>query len=131
MDIHLKIAGSLLIILSLLHMTLPGYFNWKVELSRLSHMNRQMMVVHTFFIALIVLLMGLLCVTSSIELFETVIGNKIALGLGIFWSFRLLIQFFGYSSSHWKGKSFETIIHIILSILWTYLSVLFFFIYWT
>jgi len=131
MDLHLKIAGSLLIVLSLLHITLPRYFNWKNELSRLNQMNRQMMYVHTFFIALIVLLMGLLCVTSSRELIETTIGNRLALGLGIFWSFRLFVQFFGYSSSNWKGKTFETIIHIILSIFWAYLCVLFFFIYWT
>jgi len=84
-----------------------------------------MMAVHTFFIALTVFLMGLLCLTSSSELIETNFGKKISLGLGIFWTARLFIQFFVYSTDLWKGKKFETIIHFIFSLLWTYLSVVF------
>jgi hypothetical protein len=96
----------------------------------LSLINRQVMYVHTFFIALVVLLMGILCLTSAKELIETDLGKKIVLGLGIFWMIRLFIQFFGYSSKLWKGKTFETIIHIVFSFLWTYLSTIFLMIYW-
>ena len=91
----------------------------------LSLINRQMMIVHTFFIALTVFLMGLLCFTSSKELINTRLGQTIALGFAIFWSIRLLIQFFGYSAELWKGKTFETSIHIIFSLLWLYLSYVF------
>ncbi|WP_309640839.1 hypothetical protein [Flavobacterium sp.] len=125
MDIHLKIIGVLLILLALIHSIFPKYFNWNEELQPLSLINRQMMTVHTFFIALTVLLMGILCLTCSNELIETNFGKKIALGLGIFWTTRLLIQFFGYSSDLWKGKKLETIIHIIFSILWLYISTIF------
>ena len=65
-----------------------------------------MMTVHTFFIALIVFLMGLLCLTSSNELIETNLGKKISLGLGIFWTVRLFIQFFGYSSDTLERQDF-------------------------
>lgn len=125
MEIHFKIIGFLLIILALVHIIFPKYFNWDKELSSLSLINKQMMIIHTFFIALTVLLMGLLCITSSSELIGTNLGKKISLGLGIFWSVRLLIQFFGYSSDLWKGKKFETLMHIIFSILWAYLSSIF------
>ena len=125
MEIHLTIIGSLLIVLALLHATFPKRFNWKQELSSLSIMNRQIMYVHSFFIALIVLLIGLLCITSSNELLHTTLGKQIALGLGIFWAARLFVQFFGYSSKIWKGKPFETIVHIVFSIFWTYLSAIF------
>ena len=84
-----------------------------------------MMYVHTFFIGLVVFLMGLLCLTSADDLTKTELGKKITLGLGVFWTSRLLIQFFGYSSKLWKGKAFETAVHILFSILWTYLSVIF------
>lgn len=84
-----------------------------------------MMTVHTFFIALTVFLMGLLCLTSSNELIETNLGKNISLGLGVFWTIRLLFQFFGYSSKLWKGKTFETIMHIAFSLLWAYLTVIF------
>jgi hypothetical protein len=83
------------------------------------------MYVHTFFIALTVLLMGILCLTSSSELIETNLGKKICLGFGIFWAIRLFLQFFGYSSKLWKGTTFETIIHIVFSFLWVYLSYVF------
>lgn len=125
MEIHFKIIGVILIALALIHVIFPKYFNWKEELKSLSLINRQMMMVHTFFIALVVFLMGLLCLSSSIELIETKLGKTISLGLGIFWSIRLFIQFFGYSSELWKGKTFETIVHILFSLFWTYLSVVF------
>jgi hypothetical protein len=83
------------------------------------------MYVHTFFIGLVVFLMGLLCLTSSDDLIKTEFGKRITLGLGIFWTTRLIIQFFGYSPKLWKGKTFETTIHILFSLLWTYLSVAF------
>lgn len=126
MVIHFKIIGGLLIILALVHVIFPKYFNWKEELKSLSLINRQMMTVHTFFIALVVFLMGLLCLTSATELIETKLGKTITFGHGIFWSTRLFIQFFGYSTELWKGKTFETLVHILFSLLWTYLSVVFF-----
>lgn len=125
MEIHFKIIGVLLITLALVHIVFPNYFNWEKELKSLSLINRQIMVIHTFFIALTVFLMGLLCLTSSNELIETNLGKKISLGLGVFWAVRLFIQFFGYSTDLWKRKAFETGIHIIFSLFWTYLSIIF------
>src|ERR1700733_6501317 len=113
MHLHLIIIGILLIALALLHIIFPKYFNWEEELSSLSLINRQMMTVHTFFISLVVFLMGLLCLTSSNELIGTNLGKKISLGLGIFWITRLFIQFFVYSTKLWKGKTFETTVHIL------------------
>lgn len=125
MEIHLKIAGSLLMILAVLHIFLPNYLKWKQELGALSLINRQIMYVHSFFIALVVFLTGLLCITSSSELISTSLGKRISLGIGLFWFIRLIIQFFGYSSRTWKGKAFETTIHIAATIFWVYLSVVF------
>lgn len=91
----------------------------------MSLINRQMMFVHTFFIAFTVFLIGLLCLTSAKEIIETPLGNRVALGLGVFWALRLFIQLFGYSSKLWKGKGFETMVHVIFTMLWIYLSVTF------
>jgi hypothetical protein len=130
MELHLKIIASILIALSLVHIGFPKYFNWKYELRELSTINRQMMYVHSFFIAFVVFLIGLLCLTSSKGLIETELGSQVALGLSIFWGLRLIIQFFGYSSKLWWGKGFETIVHILFSFLWAYLSVIFFVLFW-
>lgn len=129
MELQLKIIGVLLIALALVHIIFPKYFHWDKELSLLSLVNKQMMQVHTLFIALTLFLMGLLCLTSSNELTTTTLGKRISLGFGIFWGVRLLIQFFGYSSKLWKGKTFETTIHILFSLLWTYFTLTFINIY--
>jgi hypothetical protein len=129
MEWHLKIIGVLLIILAIIHVVFPKHFNWKEELKSLSVINRQLMYVHSFFIAFVILLIGILCLTSSNELTGTPLGKKISLGLGLFWTTRLIIQFFGYSSKLWRGKTFETSVHITFSVFWTYLAAIFILIY--
>jgi hypothetical protein len=106
MEIHFTIIGFTLILLSIIHVIFPKYFNWDKELNLLSLINKQMIYVHTFFIAITILMIGILCLTSAQELLQTNLGKKISLGLGIFWTLRLFIQFFGYSSVLWKGKTF-------------------------
>ncbi len=130
MELHLKIIGIFFIALALLHVGFPKYFKWEEELATLSLMNRQMMSVHTFFIGLIIFLTGLLCLTSSRELITTSLGKKISLGLGIFWLIRLFFQFFVYSAELWRGKRFETYVHIVFIFIWTYLSFVFLWIAW-
>lgn len=125
MNVHIQIIGSLLIILSLIHLPFPNYFNWKIEFQSLSLFNKQMIGVHTFFIALTVFLMGTLCLISTKELTTTPLGKIICLGLGIFWGIRLIVQLFVYSPKLWRGKRFETIIHILFSCLWLYLTIVF------
>jgi len=129
MEIQLKVIGVLLIILALVHISFPRYFKWRDELAVLGLINRQMMLVHTFFIAFTVFLMGLLCVTSATEIIETTLGKRVALGMGVFWGVRLVFQQFVYSSKLWRGKPFETIIHIVFTILWIYLTYVFLAVY--
>ena len=130
MELHIKIIGYLFILLAFVHVIFPKKFEWKKECGSLSLINKQMMYIHTFFIALVVLLMGILCITSYTELINTPLGRKISLGFFIFWVIRFFIQFFGYSSELWRGKQFETLVHIIFSIFWAYVSVVFFIAYW-
>jgi|ERR1043165_2024559 hypothetical protein len=129
MELQLKITGVLLIALALIHAFFPNRFNWKAELAPLSLLNRQMMYVHTAFVALTVLLMGMLCLFCTYDIMHTNLGHKLALGFFLFWLTRLVVQFFVYSTELWKGKLFETIIHVVFAILWTYLSAVFLLIY--
>lgn len=125
MELQIKIIGGLFILLALLHFFFPEYFNWKKELGSLSLINRQMMYVHMFFIAFGVFLLGLLCLTSSDALLNTTFGRRVSLGLAVFWTVRLYVQLFVYSTKLWKGKALETIIHILFSLFWAYVSTIF------
>ena len=125
MVLQLRIIGFGLVVLALLHGAFARYFNWRTDFAPVSLINRQMMYVHTFFIAFTVLLMGLLCLSSAPELVGTSLGRRVALGCGGFWLARLLIQFFGYSPELWRGKRFETVVHIVFIGFWSYLSAVF------
>lgn len=125
MNINLQIIGFLLIGLGIIHIAFPKYFNWKKELQSLSLVNKQMFSVHTFFIALTVFLMGLLCLVSTEELTTTNLGRTLCLGLAIFWGIRFVFQLFVYSPKLWKGKTFETITHIFFTLLWGYFTIIF------
>jgi hypothetical protein len=127
---QLKVIGFFLIILALLHAGFARYFDWRREFAPISLINRQMMYVHTFFVAFTVLLMGVLCLTSAPELVGTPLGRKVALGCGVFWLARLLTQFVGYSSELWRGKRFETIVHVVFAAGWVYLSAVFVLVAW-
>ena len=122
MELNLQIAGLLQIALALVHGAFPKRFRWKEEFASVSLLSRQIMYVHTLFVALAVFLIGVLCFTSARDLISTSLGKRVCLGLAVFWGLRLVIQFFGYSSELWKGKRLETSIHIIFSVLWVYLT---------
>jgi len=130
MEIHLKIIGFILILLSAIHIAFPGYFNWKKELQSVSLINSQMMYVHTFFIAFVVLLMGVLCIYCTDDLINTKLGRQLSFGLFLFWGLRLVFQFAVYSPKLWRKKLFETVAHILFSILWIYITIVFFLVYY-
>jgi hypothetical protein len=129
MEIHLKIIGIILILLSFIHPFFPRYFSWKEDFAGVSVINRQMMYVHTYFIGLIVFLIGILCLCCTSDMIHTSMGKYICLGLSAFWAIRLYCQFFVYSTVLWKGKKFETGAHIFFTCLWVYLTFIFLIIY--
>jgi len=125
MEVHLHIIGALLMVLALVHADFPRRFAWKLELPKLSLINKQMVQVHTFFIALTVMMIGALNFFYAEEITHTRLGHAIAFGLALFWSIRFIFQLFVYSSGLWKGKAFETSVHILFTIFWVYMSVVF------
>lgn len=129
METHLSVIGSILVLLGIVHAIFPRYFKWGQELKHLSLINRQMMQTHTFFIALVVALFGVLCITQAKDMVSTPLGRNMALGLAIFWGLRLIFQLFVYSPKLWRGRVFETMIHIVFTAFWIYMTVVFSIIY--
>ena len=123
-ELHLKIAGALLIVLGIAHSTFPRRFGWKDELARLSLLNRQMFLVHVFFIALTLVLMGSITLFYTKALLQpSPLSRVILVGVVIFWVCRLFIQFLVYDSSLWRGNAFNTWMHVMFSCFWIYLVV--------
>lgn len=125
MIIHLHITGVLLILLAIMHITFPKRFKWKEELNSLSLLTRQIMYVHTFFIGLVVLLIGVLTLCYAQLLLTSELGNIVCLGFSFFWLARLFFQLFIYSPKLWRGKTFETAVHIVFTITWIYFTMVY------
>lgn len=119
----LRLTGLGLIFLALMHVGFPRYFKWKEELRPLMQVNREMFIVHTVFIAVVLVLMGLpMLVAPQVLLERSGLGAWAGAGFCFFWLLRLIIQWFGYSWSLWRGKRFETIIHFLFTGLWFWLA---------
>jgi hypothetical protein len=119
--VHLQIAGALLLFLSAAHGGFSRYFGWKQELGRLSPLTRQMFLVHTFFIALVVALLGGLSLFCTDALLTPgPLSRAVLAGIFVFWLFRLAVQWFVYSPAIWRGRRFYTFMHCVFSAFWIY-----------
>jgi hypothetical protein len=122
-ELHLRIAGAIQIALALLHLVFPRRFHWREELAHLSLLNRQIFYVHTAFICLVMILVGVLSLAAPEALLEPTRLSRLVLdGLAIFWAARLTCQWFVYDVSLWRGQAFQTIMHGVFTVIWIYLT---------
>jgi hypothetical protein len=120
---YVRVAGALQIALAMAHLFFPKRFNWKEELSRLSLLNRQIFLVHTAFISLMLLMMGSLSLFATETLLRSGRLSRLVLGgFASFWCLRLIFQWFVYDSRLWRGHRFNTLIHFLFTALWLYLA---------
>jgi len=119
----LQFTGAGLIALGLLHFVFPRRFNWSEELARLSPINKQIFLVHTLFIMVVLALMGGVLLFAPEALLErSRLAAWVTAGFTIFWGLRLVIQWFGYSRELWWGKPLETTIHLLFTLAWSWLT---------
>jgi hypothetical protein len=123
---NLRIVGILLGLLGLSHAFFNRYFGWERELADVSLLTRQIFFVHSFFIALGVVLGGaasFLCADALLR--PGLLSRTLLAGMTVFWLCRLLAQFFAYDSRIWKGNRFRTVMHAVFSVLWIYVSAIY------
>ncbi len=124
--LHLRIAGFLLMVLAIGHLFISRRFQWLEQSRLLSAFNGQVMLVHAFFIALTVGLMGVLALFWPETLvMPSALGRPVVAGLLIFWTVRLIFQWLVYDWALWVGKRMETGVHFLFTLFWIYLVVLF------
>ena len=121
--LHLRIVGLMLIGLAIMGLFLPRKFNWREEAQHLSLLNRQILYVHNAFIILLLLMfagLALLCTHALLD--PHPVARAVLGGIAGFWLLRLIIQWFVYDPSLWRGKTFETAMHFVFSGVWVYFS---------
>jgi hypothetical protein len=131
LELHLRIAGVLLLLLAAMHPLLPKQLGWKDDLAKLQLLNRQIFLVHVGFIVLILVLFGVLALFFAEDLMApSRLAAAVLAGLTIFWGLRFFTQQLIYDRSLWLGHRRHTAVHILASLLWTYLTVVFGLAWW-
>jgi hypothetical protein len=127
LPILLRIAGAGLILLAILHIPIGRHLKWREDVARLSVANASIFHVHTFFICVVLVMMGLPCLLDpSVLLENTRAASWMAWSFSMFWVIRLYVQWFVYPSQLWRSKKMETIVHGWFTIVWASLAGLFF-----
>ena len=128
----LKAVGLTMLLLSVGHWPIAKYLKWREEAERLSLINRQILFVHSYFIALILLFMGIALVFyTPLLLAPSPLARLLAVAFLVFWASRLFIQLFVYSPANWKGRRFRTLTHALLTLLWSVYVFTFSWLLWT
>ena len=130
--LHLRIVGVVMAWLVVVNLYVPWRFRWREEMARLSLLNRQVFQAHAVFLVLTLALFSALLLTSSDALLEpTPLSRAILIGLTIFWTVRMVMQWGFYSPEIWRGHRFNTAMHYLFSAIWIYVSTVFAAALWT
>ena len=124
--LHIRVVGTLLLVLAASHIFFNRYFGWEQELATVSLFTRRVFFVHNSFIGLGVFLGGagsLLYADSLLR--PTALSRGILAAMTLFWLCRLLAQFFVYDSAIWRGDWFRTRMHIAFAFLWCYVTAIY------
>ena len=125
-ELHLRVAGVLLLALIPLNLYVPRRYEWRRELASLSLLNRQIFQVHAGFLCVVLAMFAALALLYTRPLLApTPLARAVLAGMAIFWFLRLLTQWLVYDWSLWRGRRFETLVHIVFTGLWGYLTATF------
>lgn len=121
LSLHLRIVGLLLLALATAHFFFPKRFGWKEDLGKLTLLNRQIFLVHDFFIMLMLYLFGTLSFFFAPLLLErSPLARVVLIGMILFWLLRLAAQLFYYDRALWTGNRFNTVAHLLFTVMWSY-----------
>ena len=122
----LRITGAGLILLSVLHIPIGRKLAWREHAARMSPENEAVFHVHTFFICVVLVLMGLPCLLDPMVFLEkSSVAAWVTWSICAFWLLRLYCQWFVYRSHLWRGKRLETFMHAWFTVVWVFLVFIF------
>ncbi len=132
LSMHLEIVGALLVLLGLSHAFFNRFFGWEQDLAGVSLLTRCIFYVHAFFIALGVVMAGAgSLLYADVLLHPGPLSRAILVGMTVFWLCRLLAQFFAYDPAIWRGDRFRTRMHVVFTLLWCYVTLVYAMALWT
>jgi len=123
LSLSLRIAGLVILALAAAYPIYPRYFRWREELQAVSLLTRQIFFVHCGFIVLLLVLQGILLVAAPDALLDaSTAALALLVGMTAFWVYRLVAQLFIYDRKLWVGHRLNTVVHVVFTAIWCYLS---------
>ncbi len=96
----IQVAGAVHLILAAGNLVLPRKLEYRANLAKVPPIIRQIFVVHSVYIVLVLLLFGSLCLFFAPDLAGgSSLGRFLSGCLAAFWLFRLPLQWFYYDGS--------------------------------
>jgi hypothetical protein len=120
-ELHLRVVGALLLAVAALGVAVHRHFGWGAEIQRLTLLTRQVFLIHSAFVTVVLVMLGVLLAAYAPALVAPgPLPRAVLVGLLIMWAARLLAQWFFYDPSLWRGDRLRTFMHVLFSVIYTY-----------
>ena len=94
---YIWVAGGIHFLIAVANLPLPRILNYRENLRKVPPIIRQIFVIHSVYIVLVVIGFGLLCVLFASDLTGGHrLGRFVSGGISVFWIIRIPIQLFYY-----------------------------------
>ena len=116
LELVLYVVAIAQLAVAIVNLFLVRLLGWRADLERMPLLIREVFVVHAWFISATLAIFGAVTMRFAPEFAAASheVFRWLATGIGAFWALRTVLQITYYSSTHWKGRTDRTIIHIVL-----------------
>jgi hypothetical protein len=116
LELGLRVAAVVQLAVAILNLFLIRIMKWKADLSQMPLLLGEVFRIHCYFISITLAIFGVVTwrFASDIAMAASPICVWLALGIGIFWAVRSIMQWVFYSPIHWRGNAARTVIHFLL-----------------
>jgi hypothetical protein len=116
LELFLRLAALAQLGVAILNLFLVRIMKWEADLITAPLLIREVFQIHIYFISITLAIFGVLTWRFARELATAAdpLGVWLALGIGVFWAVRSVMQWSHYSAVHWRGDKARTAIHWML-----------------
>jgi len=116
----LRLAAVFQLAIATLNLFLVPLLRWEQPVAAMPLLMREVFHVHAWFISITLAIFAILTWRFAGEMAGA--GNPLAkwlaMGIGVFWATRTVLQTTYYSSSHWRGHAGRTVVHVLLLVVY-------------
>jgi hypothetical protein len=116
LELLLRLAALAQLSVAILNFFLIRIMKWRSDLDAAPLLIREVFQIHIYFISITLAIFGALTWHFAGEIATAAhpLCIWLAIGIGVFWAVRSVMQWTHYSAVHWRGDRVRTLIHWLL-----------------